>query len=91
MIEIITPGQTPEVVGKGLFECGKFPGSSVKTKEILNSSVSMRDLSCEKDCANSRNNRFYGDNEPIPVYQRNKSMKIYENPYSPNPESDLQE
>ena len=37
VIEIMTtPGQTPEVVGKGLFECGKFPGSSVKTKELLN-------------------------------------------------------
>ena len=51
----------------------------------------MRDLSCEKERTNSRNNRFYGDAEPIPVYQRNKSMKIYENPYSPNAESDLQE
>ena len=51
----------------------------------------MRDLSCEKGRNNSRDNRIYGDNEPIPVYQKNKSMKIYENPYSPNPESDIQE
>ena len=51
----------------------------------------MRDLSCEKGRNDSSDNRIYGNNEPIPVYQRNKSMKIYENLYSPNPESDIQE
>ena len=51
----------------------------------------MCDLSCEKGRNNSSDNRIYGNNEPIPVYQRNKSMKIFENPYSPGPESDCQD
>lgn len=50
VIEIITPGQTPEV-GRGLFECGKFPESSAKGKEILENSISMRNINftCDVD------------------------------------------
>ena len=88
MIELITPGQTPEV-GRGLFECGKFPDSSAKGKQILNSSISMRniDFTCEKIC----NQQLYSDAESNRTIEKQRPMTILENPYSPNAPSETQE
>ena len=90
VIEIITPGQTPEV-GGGLFECGKFPDSSNKGKQIFNSSISMRniDFTCEKDyipvC-----NQLYSE-ESVHTNEKHRPMTILENPYSPMAPSETQD
>ena len=70
VIEVITPGTTPDV-GRGLFECGKFPDSSGKGgKQAFNSSISMRniDFTCEKDYVPPYN--------PEDLYQNDNNMQI---------------
>ena len=70
VIEVITPGTTPDV-GRGLFECGKFPDSSGKGgKQAFNSSISMRniDFTCEKDYVPPYN--------PEDLYHNDNQMQI---------------
>ena len=94
VIEVITPDQTPEV-GGGLFECGKFPDSSTKGKNVLNSSISMRniDFTCEKDYIPIGNQQLCSDSKSanaVSVYTNEKArpMAIHENLYSPNAPSE---
>ena len=80
VIEIMTPGTTPDV-GRGLFECGRFPDSSMKTK--MNSSISMGkiDFTCEKDYIPICNQQLYSDLEDVPTNERPKTNN--DNLYSP--------